>query len=97
MATEPMDFLMMMKAVTDTIPGTWIPRREQPEWDRDFNGNADVRWHFAHRTDTAHQWLAFCLAFSDTLVQGFEGLDGVVKFGRETTTQYVPKGTKQFD
>ena len=91
-------FDAMFKAVGATVPGTWGPRREQPEWDRDFGGQADIEWHFANRTDTAHMWMAFCLNFSETLMGGFEGeLKNVVQFGRETTKTYGPKGKAQFD
>lgn len=88
-------FQSMFKAVTETVPGSWGPRRDQPEWDRDFQGNADIKFQFANRTVSAHEWLAFALRFSDTLVGGFEGMEGVVKFGRETAIAYVPKGKNQ--
>jgi len=86
-----------MFAAVKTLPGTWGPRREQPEWDRDFGGNADIQWHFSHRTDKAHEWMAFALGFSSTLIDGYEGLDNVIKTGREAIKTYVPKGQKQFD
>ncbi len=90
-------FESMFTALKETIPGSWGPRREQPEWDRDFGGNADIQFHFANRTDTAHMWLAFCLNFSETLIGGYEGLDNVRKVGLEAVKTYVPKGKKQFD
>ncbi|AWY07441.1 hypothetical protein SEA_UNTPL_41 [Streptomyces phage UNTPL] len=79
------------------LPGSWGPRREQPEWDRDFGGRADIQWHFAHRTDTAKEWMAFALGFSSTLIDGYEGLDEVIKVGRETIKTYAPKGKQQFE
>lgn len=90
-------FESMFAALQKDIPGSWGPRREQPEWDRDFGGNADIQFHFANRTDTAHMWLAFCLNFSETLIEGYEGLDNVRKAGLEAVKTYLPKGKNQFD
>lgn len=90
-------FESMFKALQETIPASWGPRREQPEWDRDFGGNADIKFHFSHRTDTAHMWLAFCLNFSETLIDGYEGLDNVRKAGLTAVQTYAPKGKNQFD
>lgn len=97
MAADSTSFDAMFAALKADIPNTWGPRREQPEWDRDFGGSADIQFHFSHRTDAAHMWLAFCLNFSETLIDGFEGKDNVLQFGRETVKAYVPKGKKQFD
>jgi hypothetical protein len=90
-------FDSMIKAVNDTIPGTWGPRREQPEWDRDFGGNADINEHFGHRTDKAHMWLAFCLNFSEVLIDGYDGITNVRQVGLSTVKTYAPKGKQQFD
>lgn len=90
-------FESMINAVKETIPGSWGPRREQPEWDRDFGGNADIGFHFANRTDAAHMWLAFCLNFSDTLIGGYDGLSNVRQAGLNAIKTYVPKGKNQFD
>lgn len=79
------------------LPGSWGPRRDQPEWDRDFGGRADIQSNFQHRTDKAREWMAFALGFSATLIDGYGDLSEVRKAGLEAVKNYVPKGKKQFD
>lgn len=85
-----------MFAAVKQLPGAWGPRREQPEWDRDFGGNADIQEHFGHRTDKAHEWMAFALGFSSVILEGFETKKALLEFGSEMRT-VVQKGKKQFD
>ena len=92
---QDQSFESMMQAVTQ-LPPAWMPRREQPSWDRDFNGKADINAQFGHKTEAAREWLAFALAFSETLTSGYEGLDNVRKAGRDALMLYGPKGKHQF-
>jgi hypothetical protein len=90
----------IMQAVT-ALPGSWQPRREQPEWDRDFTGRADVQTQFAHQTDKARDWCVTALVFSDTLKQGFrkdpsEDDTRLIEFAKEMRG-YIAKGKNQFD
>jgi hypothetical protein len=78
------------------LPGTWGPRREQPEWDRDFSGKAEILASFQHKTDKAADWMRWTLRFSHTLVEGYEGLENVRKTGRAALSNHLPKGKKQF-
>lgn len=92
-----MSFKDMLKAVANDLPETWSPRREQPEWDRDFSGRAEIHHQFSTGGDKARDWMAFALAFSSTLIDGYEGLDNVRQAGLSAIKTYVPKGQKQFD
>lgn len=78
------------------LPGSWNPRRPQPEWDRDFHGRADITSHFGAKSDKAKEWMAFALTFSAALIDGYEGLDNVIQTGRAALKQHGPKGKSQF-
>jgi hypothetical protein len=89
----------IMTAVTK-LPGTWNPRREQPEWDRDFTGRADIEVQFGHATDKARDWALTALAFSDTLKMGFRKEPQhddreLIAFGAEMR-KVIAKGKAQF-
>jgi len=97
MATEnDMSFKDMFEAVKQ-LPGSWGPRREQPSWDRDFEGRQEIHASFVQGTDKAKEWMAFALGFSDTLIGGYEGLPNVRQAGVAAITEYVPKGKNQFE
>lgn len=91
-----MSFKDMLKAFANDLPETWSPRREQPSWDRDFTGRADIQSQFSTGSDKARDWLAFALTFSAVLTDGYEGLPEVRKVGRNALAQYLPKGKQQF-
>lgn len=91
-----LSFKDMLITVANTLPENWGPRREQPEWDRDFNGRADIQSHFQTKSDKARDWMTYALAFSETLVSGYEGLPEVRKVGRDALALYTPKGKYQF-
>lgn len=88
----------IMQAVT-SLPGSWQPRREQPEWDRDFTGRMEIQAEFGHRTDKARAWAVTALVFSDTLKQGFredpsEDDSRLIAFGAEMR-KHIAKGKNQ--
>lgn len=64
------DFPTLMAKVT-ALPDSWMPRRDQPEWDRDFSGRNEIQVSFSHRTDKALTWMREAVAFSDTVKLGF--------------------------
>jgi hypothetical protein len=55
------------------LPASWAPRREQPEWDRDFDGAMDFKAQLSARTDKVGDWFRIAVAFSDVVKGGFEG------------------------
>jgi hypothetical protein len=57
----------------NALPGSWMPRRNQPEWDRDFNGRTEIQQNFNARTDKAGDWAMYALAFSEVILGGFAG------------------------
>lgn len=92
-------FESMIKAVS-SFPHGWDPRRIQPEWDRDFNGRADIVANFNGRTDKAHTWLAFCLQFSEVIQMGFRGPedtdDSNLKSFAAIARKHAANGKNQF-
>jgi hypothetical protein len=76
-----------------------MPRREQPEWDRDFSGRAEIQTAFSHKMDKARQWAVEAVAFSEILKDGFRE-DGdtddsrLIAFGAEAR-KIVAKGKNQ--
>lgn len=89
-------------AKVNSLPNTWMPRREQPEWDRMFTGMAEIQVSFQGRTDKARQWSVEAVAFSEILKGGFRDADGpqddtaLLAFGKEMRA-VVAKGKNQFD
>jgi hypothetical protein len=94
------DFTTLMAKVT-ALPDTWMPRREQPEWDRDFSGRAEIQTAFGHRTDKAVTWMREAVAFSDTLKLGFredpkEDDSRLIAFAKDMR-EHIAKGKVQFE
>jgi hypothetical protein len=88
---------VLLHAVTHSLPSSWQPRRPQPEWDRAFSGRAHIESAFGAGTDAARTWAVEALAFSETLIRGYDGLENVVQTGRTVLREHGPKGKKQFD
>lgn len=63
------DFSDDAKAFT-ALPSTWHPRRDQPSWDRDFTGRADMISQFKGRTETARAHISEAVAFSQIIMNG---------------------------
>jgi hypothetical protein len=94
------DFATLMSKVTK-LPDTWMPRREQPEWDRDFSGRAEIQTHFGAKTDKAVTWMREAVAFSETLKGGFrqdptEDDSRLIAFAKDMRG-HIAKGKQQFD
>lgn len=67
------EFMELLHQVNESVPGSWNPRREQPEYDRMFDGKMEINQNFSNGTDKAHTWLRECAAFSQVIVGGFAG------------------------
>lgn len=97
---ETDDFMTLMAKVTK-LPDSWMPRREQPEWDRDFSGRAEIQVAFSHKTDKAETWMREAVAFSETLKLGFredpnEDDARLIAFAKDMRG-HIAKGKQQFD
>lgn len=67
------------------LPATWGPRREQPSWDRDFNGKAEIASNSLRRTDKIKQHIVEAVAFSEVIKGGYSDVaDGLAKVGRDS-------------
>jgi hypothetical protein len=93
------EFMELLHEVNEAVPGSWNPRREQPEYDRMFNGRAEINQHFSNGTDKATTWLRECTAFSTVIKDGFEGGGGgdsrdLSTFARDAR-QYLSLGKNQ--
>ena len=88
------------KAFLDKIqglPASWAPRREQPEWDRDFDGAMDFKTQLKAKTDKVGDWFRIAVAFSDVVKSGFEGgTDGLTLADAGANARaFIEKGTNQ--
>ncbi len=87
-------------AEIQALPHSWEPRREQPSWDRLFDGRAEIRTNFVAKTDKARQWTVEALSFSAIVREGFrqdpEADDTeLIKFGQQAR-EHIAKGKQQF-
>lgn len=88
------NFHEQLHSVVNGLPKSWNPRREQPEWDRMFNGRASIQHNFTKRTDKAQQWLTEAAAFSEVIKGGFESPTELSVFAGNAR-EFIAKGTAQ--
>lgn len=73
------------KKILSALPASWGPRREQPSWDRDFSGSAEIQSNLQAFTDKMQNWLREANAFSQVIQGGYsDDKDGLAKVGRDS-------------